>query len=107
MTSKFAFLSYVPAEEYIVNRKFNLKPAERENLQAAAKLYKEIIDERIAQKLEYPLDRDYLNLAAVYLWLNDRINMNTYLELYLKWLLKESKDDFRSYTAKANTEKLL
>ncbi|MDX2106774.1 MAG: S41 family peptidase [Candidatus Melainabacteria bacterium] len=96
------FLSYVPAEEYIANRKFNLQPAEREKLQAAAKLYKEIIDERIAQNLEYPLDRDYLNLAAVYLWLNDRNNMNTYLELYLKWLLKESKDDFRSYTAKAS-----
>lgn len=75
------FLSYVPAEEYIANRKFNLQPGEREKLQTAAKLYKEIIDERIAQKLEYPLDRDYLNLAAVYLWLNDRNNMNTYLEL--------------------------
>ncbi|MCW5824906.1 MAG: PDZ domain-containing protein [Cyanobacteria bacterium TGS_CYA1] len=94
------FLTYVPAEEYIANRKFNLQPGEREKLQAAAKLYKEIIDERIAQKLEYPLDRDYLNLAAVYLWLNDRSNMNTCLELYLKWLLKESKDDFRSYTPK-------
>lgn len=96
------FLSYVPAEEYIKNGKFNLKSGEKEKLQVAAKLYKEIIDERIAQNLEYPLDRDYLNLAAVYLWLNDRNNLNTYLELYLKWFLKECKDDFRSYTAKAS-----